>query len=348
MMNNTMKNQVGNLPQGTTIFGKWHKKSYTILKTLGYGATGYVYLTRSSSGLAALKISGNSSSITSEVNVLRHFSKVRGFSLGPSLLDVDDWVIGNGQKAFSFYVMEYLEGEAFLTFIQNKGMEWAGILVLQLLTDLQTLHEEGWVFGDLKPDNLIVTANPPKVRLIDVGGTTIQGRAIKEFTEFFDRGYWGLGSRKAEPTYDLFAVAMIMIHTCYPKQFQKNGEGGIKQLSSYIQGNLWLRKYEKVLVSALSGQYASAVAMKREFLQATSDSKPSAKVQAAPQGKAKASQQQASAPYTNRTQKHRARQQAAQSQVVPAKSKSKGFIETSVLITIVLAAYFFYIYGTLL
>ncbi|WP_417898388.1 serine/threonine-protein kinase [Bacillus haimaensis] len=348
MMNNTMKNQVGNLPQGTTIFGKWHQKSYTILKTLGYGATGYVYLTRSSSGLAALKISENSSSITSEVNVLRHFSKVRGFSLGPSLLDVDDWIMGNGQKVFSFYVMEYLEGEAFLTFIQNKGMEWAGILVLQLLTDLQTLHEEGWVFGDLKPDNLIVTANPPKVRLIDVGGTTIQGRAIKEFTEFFDRGYWGLGSRKAEPTYDLFAVAMIMIHTCYPKQFQKNGEGGIKQLSSYIHGNLWLRKYEKVLVRALSGQYTSAAAMKREFLQAMSDSKPSAKVQAAPQGKAKASPQQTSASYTNRTQKNRARQQATQSQVVPKKSKSKGFIETSVLITIVLAAYFFYIYGTLL
>ena len=37
------------------------------------------------------------------------------------------------------------------------------------------------------------------------------GSSIKEFTEFYDRGYWGLGSRKAEPSYDLFAVAMIMI-----------------------------------------------------------------------------------------------------------------------------------------
>ena len=83
--------------------------------------------------------------------------------------------------------------------------------------DLDKLHENGWVFGDLKPENLIVTGPPPKIRCIDVGGTTIQGRAIKEFTEFYDRGYWGLGSRKAEPTYDLFAVAMIMINTAYPK-----------------------------------------------------------------------------------------------------------------------------------
>ena len=30
-------------------------------------------------------------SITSEVNVLKSFAKVQGSTLGPSLLDVDDW-----------------------------------------------------------------------------------------------------------------------------------------------------------------------------------------------------------------------------------------------------------------
>ena len=57
----------------------------------------------------------------------------------------------------------------------------------------------------------------------------MKGRAIKEFTEFYDRGYWGLGSRKADPAYDLFAVAMIMINAVYPKRFNKT-EGGIVQL----------------------------------------------------------------------------------------------------------------------
>ena len=42
----------------------------------------------------------------------------------------------------------------------------------------------------------------------------------------------GLGSRKAEPGYDLFAVAMIMINTAYPNRFNKK-EGGILQLRSY-------------------------------------------------------------------------------------------------------------------
>ena len=67
---------------------------------------------------------------------------------------------------------------------------------MQLLNDLDKLHQNGWVFGDLKPENLIVTGPPPKIRCIDVGGTTIKGRAIKEFTEFYDRGYWGLGQEK--------------------------------------------------------------------------------------------------------------------------------------------------------
>ncbi|KMJ56713.1 serine/threonine protein kinase [Bacillus sp. LL01] len=341
MMNNTMKNPVGNLPQGTTIIGKWHKGSYTIVRMLGYGATGYVYLTRSSKGLAALKISENSMSITSEVNVLRHFSKVRGFSLGPSLLDVDDWEQGKGKQTFSFYVMEYLEGESLLSFVQKRGMEWAGILILQLLTDLETLHKEGWVFGDLKPDNLIVTATPPKVRLVDVGGTTLNGRAIKEFTEFFDRGYWGLGSRKAEASYDLFSVAMIMIHICYPKQFQKSGDGGLKQLSVYIDRNSWLKGYEGVLTSALSGNYHSAGEMKKGMLSVMSQRNPTT------------SRHKVQHSNTNRTMsstppKSSRRTKAGGSAPVkstPQRSSSNGWMETAVLLSVILVAYFFYLYG---
>ena len=127
------------------------------------------------------------------------------------------------------------------------------------LNDLDKLHENGWVFGDLKPENLIVTGPPPRIRCIDVGGTTMQGRAIKEFTEFYDRGYWGLGSRKAEPSYDLFAVAMIMINTAYPKRFKKT-TGGISQLREAIRQKPELLPLEKVIVKALQGHYTQCKA----------------------------------------------------------------------------------------
>ena len=108
---------------------------------------------------------------------------------------------------------------------------------------------------------------PSKIRCIDVGGTTIQGRAIKEFTEFYDRGYWGLGTRKAEPSYDLFAVGMILINTEYPKRFNKT-TGGLNQLQAMIGQKSELRKYERVIVGALQGNYQSAEEMRADLLKA--------------------------------------------------------------------------------
>ncbi|MDQ0216182.1 serine/threonine-protein kinase [Oikeobacillus pervagus] len=271
MMMNSLKNQY-KLPIGTVLRGKWHQHQYKIIKELGFGANGIVYLVQSSNGYAALKMSPNSLSIITEVNVLKAFSKVQGSALGPSLLDVDDWQWKG--ELVPFYVMEYIHGRDLLSFVRVKGCSWIGVLLSQLLSDLQSLHEEGWVFGDLKPENLIVTENPNRIRCIDVGGTTIKGRAIKEFTEFFDRGYWGLGSRKAEPTYDLFAVSMIAINLAYPKRFDKHHQGdSLSQLVQSIRQKQELTKIEPVLIKALQGQYKSASEMRRELLHCLSYSR---------------------------------------------------------------------------
>ena len=270
MMNHTLKSQCKVSP-GTVISGKWHFNKYMIMKELGFGANGVVYLAKHNNTQVALKMSDNGMSITSEVNVLKSLAKVQGSpSLGPSLLDVDDWQSNQGR--ISFYVMEYIQGPDFLTFLQQKGRSWTSVLFLQLLNDLDKLHENGWVFGDLKPENLIVTGPPPKIRCIDVGGTTIKGRAIKEFTEFYDRGYWGLGTRKAEPSYDLFAVAMIMINTSYPKRLTKT-TGGISQLREAIRQKAELLAWEKVIVKALQGHYSSAKQMRADLLEQMIDKK---------------------------------------------------------------------------
>ncbi|WP_316252505.1 serine/threonine protein kinase [Bacillus aquiflavi] len=269
MMNNTMKNQC-RVPDNTIVEGKWHRNQYKIIKELGFGANGIVYLAQFQNRYVALKMSENNLSITSEVNVLNSFAKVQGSVLGPSLLDVDDWV--RKDKNISFYVMEYIHGPDFLTFIKQKGQVWIGVLILQLLSDLQRMHERGWIFGDLKPENLIVTGPPPKIRCIDVGGTTMEGRAIKEFTEFYDRGYWGLGTRKADPAYDLFAVGMIMINCAYPKLFPKR-EGGIEQLKQALHQSHQLHEYKPVILKSLQGSYRSAKDMREDLLLLSSGSK---------------------------------------------------------------------------
>jgi serine/threonine protein kinase len=326
MMNNTLKKQY-KFSSGTRITGKWHKQHYTIVKELGYGANGIVYLARTGADYVALKMSDSSMSVTSEVNVLKAFAKVQGAPLGPSLLDVDDWEISG--KKIPFYVMEYIQGPDLLTFVQNKGFSWTGVLVVQLLNDLDRIHQEGWVFGDLKPDNLIVTGPPYKIRCIDVGGTTMQGRAIKEFTEFFDRGYWLGHSRKAEPSYDLFSAAMVLMNLSYPKRFNKNGSGGIEQLKNAVMAKPELKKFREPIMKAVEGKFKSALEMRQAMLDTLSV-------------KTAGSQ---SKPSSARPQKKPA---AVTRQQLKKQKSGGGFLETILVVLIVTLLYVLYIYGELL
>lgn len=326
MMNNTLRNQCKLLP-GSLITGKWNKNRYKIIKELGCGANGIVYLVESENRHYALKLSDNGTSIISEMNILKSFSKVQGSTLGPSFLEADDFM--ETGKQLPFYVMEYIHGHDFLRFIEKKGSSWIGVLMLQLLTSLSALHTNGWVFGDLKPENLIVTSPAYKVRCVDVGGTTLIGRSVKEFTEFFDRGYWGLGSRKADPQYDLFAVAMIIINSAYPARFHKKGEG-YRQLIDLIKQKKELHPYRKMLDKALLGKYDSALQMREDLVTMLSNQnhlkkKPSSQ----------AATRQATTRQARRSQNH-------------SKKMRGGFFETFLLVAIISILYVLYIYEQLL
>lgn len=325
---------------GTVIKGKWHGNNYTILKELGFGANGTVFLAECKWGKVALKISDNGLSIISEVNVLKSFAKVQGYSLGPSLIDVDDWVTGGG--TISFYAMEYIKGPELLTFISQKESSWVNVLMIQLLKDLQVLHDNNWVFGDLKPENLIITGPPTRIRCIDVGGTTIKGRAIKEFTEFFDRGYWGLGTRKAEPSYDLFAVGMVIMNIAYPKRFNKT-TGGIAQLKAMIQQKKELRSFENVLMQAFMGKYSSANEMKQALLKLSSGSK----LMPGPGTINASSANQVKNQDSNPKKQSAAKPNIRSRQLVKKRKRKTGILESVLLILIISLLYFFYIYGQL-
>ncbi|WP_226585895.1 protein kinase domain-containing protein [Halobacillus litoralis] len=254
-----MKKRAFNLTPGSQVIGKWNGHKYMIIKELGFGACGTVFLCRTLQGdTYALKMGEDSSRMMLEVNMLKKFGKVQGVKLGPSFVDVDDWVDQKG-GAHPFYVMEYIDGISLSSFIKGKTNEWIGICAIQLLTDLEKLHECGYVFGDLKTDNLLVSSS--RIRWIDVGGVTASGRAIKEYTEFYDRGYWGMGMRRSEPTYDLFAVTMIMMEMAYPAKFEK-GSSPLKTLESKLASSSQLKPYRQFIQSCWKGRYKSAQAMK--------------------------------------------------------------------------------------
>ncbi|PLT33060.1 serine/threonine protein kinase [Bacillus sp. V5-8f] len=329
MMNNTLRNQFKFQP-GQVISGKWNHNNYRIIKELGCGANGIVYLAENNRQQVALKLSDNGVSIISEMNILKAFSKVQGSVLGPSFMEADDFVL-NG-KNMPFYVMEYIKGEGYLPFIQRKGQEWMGVLILQLLSSLSILHKQGWIFGDLKPDNLIVTLPAYKIRCIDVGGTTLIGRSVKEFTEFFDRGYWGMGSRKADRQYDLFSVAMIMLNSAYPKRFSRK-EGGLGQLKVMIRQKKELAPYQAILEKALAGKYTSAEEMRNELAQVLS----------------RQSYKKTTLPISPSRKPAETRQaRRSQNKRISKRKPKYAFFETLFLIVIVSLLYTLYIYSQLL
>ncbi|HLR15981.1 MAG TPA: protein kinase [Bacillota bacterium] len=264
MARKVKKSSYNTIQSGTHIRGKWHDHRYIVKKRLGEGAIGSVYLCSMNGRNVALKISEKNTSITIEVNVLKALQKVQGNKLGPSLYDVDDWVAQDG-KTYSYYVMEYIQGMGMHSFIRRYGNQWVGPFLLQLLNDLEALHQAGWVFGDLKLDNVLIDIKPPRVRLVDVGGTTQVGRSIKEYTEFYDRGYWELGSRKAEPSYDLFAVVMIFIHVFYPNRFEKRGDS-FALLNRKIAAIPSLKPYRACFYKALKGVYQKSADMREDII----------------------------------------------------------------------------------
>ncbi|MFD3261985.1 serine/threonine protein kinase [Paenibacillus lentus] len=205
-----------NLPQGTLITGRWKGGRYLIQRLLGQGANGVVYLVKQvdSARLYALKMGFDTVDIQSEINVLkalqrqgrRHGSIKRDLAY---LVEVDDYSLQG--KEIPFYVMRYIKGEPLRAFLGRRGTRWMDAAGLNLLQQLRRLHESGWVFGDLKPENVLVGAYG-EVELIDYGGVSSIGRSVKQFTEWYDRGFWNAGGRTAEPSYDWFSFAVVCIH----------------------------------------------------------------------------------------------------------------------------------------
>jgi serine/threonine-protein kinase len=205
---------------GQTITGLWHRRRYRIEGLLGKGANGEVYRVISEAGEPlALKVSLAAGDIAREHKCLKQLQGVaRGVDLGPLVFDLDDVKTSRG-KAF-FYVMEWVRGSDLPAFLRGRGEHWAAVLLLQLCTYLERLHAHGLVFGDLKSENCLVDAKG-KLRLIDFGGVTPVGRGVKEYTEWYDRAWWGQGSRMAEESYDLFALTMLVVGLLAPDYRQK-------------------------------------------------------------------------------------------------------------------------------
>jgi len=254
------------LRAGQTVTGLWHQKTYRVEQAVGAGAVGEVYRVLDETGTAyALKVSLQSSEIALEHRMLKDVQGVaRGVDLGPLVYDLDDCQTAQG-KAF-FYVMEWVRGTTLPAFLRMRGAHWTPVLLLQLSTYLERLHAHGLCFGDLKLDNCLVEEATGTLRLVDFGGVTPFGRGVKEYTEWYDRAWWGQGSRVADAGYDLFALSMLAVTLLLPELTQRTAGAGrpdFSYLKKYAFNNPTVAPWRGVLHGIWSGRLRTAVEVRQ-------------------------------------------------------------------------------------
>lgn len=252
------------LKKGSVLVGKWKGRQYLVERLLGEGANGKVYLVSKDWNWYALKIGADSIDLQSEVNALKALAGRNQSQHGAYLQDVDDCILPDG-KEYSFYTMRYVKGKHMSEYLSEHGLDWFPLLGLNLLRRLGQLHQSGFVFGDLKVENIMV-ADYGQVELIDFGGASAIGKSVKQFTELYDRGYWNSGTRSADPAYDLFSFSVLCIQLFAPRKLAQLSaelvpqQRNIEALMSLIKQIPQLAPYEGWLLKALHGQFKSGEA----------------------------------------------------------------------------------------
>ncbi|MFF2484462.1 phosphotransferase [Paenibacillus sp. NPDC058071] len=249
------------LRRGMTVTGKWKQNRYRVERLLGEGANGKVYLVQKDRAWYAMKIGADAVDLQSEINVLQALAKQGKRGVEPFLYDVDD-LQGPDGREYPFYIMRYVRGTTLSGYLNENGPEWFPLLGLNLLGKLAELHGKGWVFGDLKVENVLV-ADYGYVELVDYGGVTAAGKSIRQFTEIYDRGYWNAGTRSADAKYDLFSFGVLCLQLLEPKKLQLLTAGlpqnrSSEELLQVAASSPQLAPVSGWLRQAFSGQFGDA------------------------------------------------------------------------------------------
>ncbi len=166
--------------------GKVLEDRYVIIKILGQGGMGSVYLGKHNIIGRQVAVKFLHSELANNEEVLKRFYREAqaAAAIGhKNIIEVMD--VGVSKEGDPYLVMEYLEGEDLDNLLDRTGPldlpTVCGILEQTLLA-LSVAHEKGIVHRDLKPANIFLVHNEgeaPSVKLIDFG--------ISKFTEGNDK-----------------------------------------------------------------------------------------------------------------------------------------------------------------
>jgi serine/threonine protein kinase len=155
--------------------GRTIKGRYQIIKKIGEGGMGAVYLAEqiSMARKVALKVlQGNYASDDEFIGRFRREARLAASLNHPYIVTVYDF--DQGDDGTLFIAMEYIDGKSLTDVIRRDGpldIGRAARLGIQIAEGLDAAHRAGVIHRDIKPDNIMVVGNEDleKVKLMDFG-----------------------------------------------------------------------------------------------------------------------------------------------------------------------------------
>ena len=135
------------------------------------------------------------------------------------VLDVVEW-------DWPFIVMEFVEGQVLSDFLEQNAplspRQWWETL-RPLLKGLHHLHAIGTVHRDIKPANIILRHRQPHLPVIvDFGAARPTSQDLTQVIHsrhYTDPMVYDLGLRRAEPSWDIYSLAVVSFEALFKDEF---------------------------------------------------------------------------------------------------------------------------------
>ena len=272
-------------------------QSYHIIKKLGEGGMGAVYLGEHVKMGRKSAIKVMTQSLAQDTDAIARFNREAANAASINHVNVCAiYDFGETSDGTIFLAMEYIEGEALTDLIKREGpldLKRAGAILEQTGDALQAAHELGIVHRDLKPDNIMIAkarSGSDLVKVVDFGiakamggeeGQNVTRTGLVVGTpEYMSPEQ--LSGDKLDGRSDEYSLALVffrMITGVLPFQADSAQEVMIKRLTDdptrlneALQGGNFPPKLQLVMDRAMermpSDRYASADEFAREAVEA--------------------------------------------------------------------------------
>ncbi|HEX3901598.1 MAG TPA: serine/threonine-protein kinase [Polyangia bacterium] len=219
---------------------------YTVIRLLGQGGMGQVYLAQHPRIARRVAVKVLLSALSSNEGLIeRFFTEARATSLikHPGIVEVLDCDVLEGQ---AYIVMEYLAGESLAGYLDRTGgllgdAGFALAVVGQVADAVAAAHAAGIVHRDLKPDNVFLCANPqgrrvvPKVLDFGIAKVAQQGTPTQTATgaligtpTYMSPEQCRGGSKLVDGRSDVYSLGCILYEAiCGRPPFVREGTGDL-------------------------------------------------------------------------------------------------------------------------